>query len=71
MAVLRRGDFDAFRLRGMAKKAKNGPQPRRLLTLAAIYDGATQTEAAKIGGVGFRSSGIGCCGSTCGVPMVS
>jgi len=27
---------------------------RRLLALAAIYDGATRTEAAKIGGVGLQ-----------------
>jgi hypothetical protein len=46
MAVLVRGDFDASRL--LAKKTKDGPQDRRLLALAAIYDGATRTEAAKI-----------------------
>jgi len=40
--------------RGLAKKSKDGPQARRLLTLAAIYDGATRTEAAKIGGVGLQ-----------------
>ena len=34
-----------------ARKTKDGPQARRLLALAAIYDGATRTEAAKIGGV--------------------
>jgi transposase len=34
--------------------SKDGPQARRLLTLAAIYDGATRTEAAKIGGVGLQ-----------------
>jgi transposase len=49
-----RGDFDAARLRGLAKKTKDGPQARRLLSLAAIYDGATRTEAAKIGGVGLQ-----------------
>ncbi len=49
-----RGDFDAAWLRGVAKKTKDGPQARRLLTLAAIYDGATRTEAAKIGGVGLQ-----------------
>ena len=54
MAVSLRGDFDASRLRGLAKKTKDGPQARRLLTLAAIYDGATRTEAAKIGGVGLQ-----------------
>jgi hypothetical protein len=47
-----RRDFSAARLRGLAKKTKDGPQARRLLTLAAIYDGATRSEAAKIGGVG-------------------
>ena len=46
-----RGDFKAFQLRALARKTKDGPQARRLLTLAAIYDGATRTEAAKIGGV--------------------
>jgi transposase len=49
-----RGDFGAARLRGLAKKTKDGPQARRLLALAAIYDGATRTEAAKIGGVGLQ-----------------
>jgi transposase len=38
----------------LAKKTKDGPQARRLLTLAAIYDGATRTGAAKIGGVGLQ-----------------
>ena len=33
---------------------KDGPQARRLLALAAIYDGATRNEAAKIGGVGLQ-----------------
>jgi transposase len=54
MAVLLRSDFDAARLRRFAKKAKDGPQARRLLALAAIYDGATRTEAAKIGDVGLQ-----------------
>src|SRR5271169_3631083 len=54
MAVLLRGDFDARQLRGLAKETKDGPQARRLLALAAIYDGATRTEAAKIGGVGLQ-----------------
>ena len=49
-----RGDFKASQLRGLAKKTKDGPQARRLLTLAAIYDGATRTEAAKIGAVGLQ-----------------
>jgi transposase len=54
VAIPLRRDFDAPRLRGLAKKTKNAPQARRLLALAAIYDGATRTEAAKIGGVGLQ-----------------
>jgi transposase len=54
VAVPLRGDFGASQLRGLAKKTKDGPQARRLLALAAIYDGATRTEAAKIGGVGLQ-----------------
>jgi transposase len=49
-----RRDCSTPQLRGLVKKTKDGPQARRLLTLAAIYDGATRTEAAKIGGVGLQ-----------------
>ena len=49
-----RRDFDSLQLRGLAKKTKDGPQTRRLLALAAIYDGAKRTDAAKIGGVGLQ-----------------
>ncbi|WP_246663778.1 IS630 family transposase [Tardiphaga sp. vice278] len=49
--VALRVDFKASQLRLLARKTKNGPQARRLLALAAIYDGATRTEAARIGGV--------------------
>ena len=34
-----------------ARRSKNAAQARRLLALAAVYDGATRTEAARIGGV--------------------
>ena len=50
-AIGLREDFDAKALRALAKRAKDGPQARRLLALAAIYDGAARSEAAKIGGV--------------------
>jgi transposase len=50
-AIGLRKDFSAEALRAIARRAKDGPQARRLLTLAAIYDGATRSEAAKIGGV--------------------
>ena len=46
--------FDGSRLRVLARKSKDGPQARRLLALAAIYEGATRSEAAKIGGVGLQ-----------------
>jgi hypothetical protein len=49
-----RRDFGASQLRGLAKKTNDGPQARRLLALAAIYDGATRTEAAMIGGAGLQ-----------------
>ena len=39
-----RQDFDASQLRGLARKTKDGPQARRLLALAAIYNGATRTD---------------------------
>src|ERR1700675_4382767 len=52
--VALRGDFKASQLRGLARKTKDAPQARRLLALAAIYDDATRTEAAKIGGVGLQ-----------------
>lgn len=51
MPIPLRVDFDAAQLRAVARRTKDGPQARRLLALAAIYDGATRTEAAKIGGV--------------------
>lgn len=51
MPVRLRADFDAAAVRAHAKKSKDGPQARRLLTLAAIYEGARRTDAAKIGGV--------------------
>lgn len=51
MPIALRGDYDAVQLRTLARKTKDAPQARRLLALAAIYDGATRTEAAKIGNV--------------------
>ncbi len=51
MAIPVRADFDAAGLRLAARRTKDGAQARRLLALAAIYDGASRTEAARIGGV--------------------
>ena len=46
-----RDDYDASRLCAEARKTKDAGQARRLLALAAIYDGSSRTEAAEIGGV--------------------
>jgi transposase len=51
MPIPLRADFDARMMRAAAKRSKDAPQARRLLALAAIYDGATRSDAAKIGGV--------------------
>ncbi len=51
MPIPLRSDFDAFQLRALARKTKDGPQVRRLLALAAIYEGALRSGAARIGGV--------------------
>jgi len=50
-AIGLRDDYGSGGLRAAAKRSKDGRQARRLLALAAIYEGATRTEAAKIGGV--------------------
>src|SRR3979490_336089 len=51
MPIPLRGDFDAPRLRAIARGTKDAAQTRRLLALAAVYDGARRSEAAAIGGV--------------------
>jgi transposase len=53
-AIGLRDDYGSDALRAAAKRSKDGAQARRLLALAASYDGATRTEAAKIGGVGLQ-----------------
>ena len=50
-AVRLRTDFTAGGLRRLAKKAKDVNQSRRLLSLAAVLDGMSRTEAALIGGM--------------------
>ena len=51
MPIPLRADFDAAGLRAAARQTKDAAQARRLLALAAIHDGASRTEAARIGGV--------------------
>ena len=51
-AALRlREDYDAQELRGLARASRDADQTRRLLALAAIYEGASRGAAAAIGGV--------------------
>ena len=53
MPIALRGDYDAEMVRAVARRSKDGPQARRNFGsgLAAVYEGARRTEAAKIGGV--------------------
>ena len=51
MPVPLRMDFDEAQLRAVARHTKHAGRARRLLALAAVYEGATRTDAAKIGGV--------------------
>ena len=44
-------DFDGAALRRLARSSRDAKQVRRLLALAAIYEGAPRSEAARIGGV--------------------
>lgn len=50
-AVGLRDDFTAADLRRLAGKAKDAAQARRLLALAAVYDGMDRATAARIGGM--------------------
>ena len=54
MPIPLRTDFEAQHLRALARTSRDATQARRLLALAAIYDGATRTEAARIGGVSLQ-----------------
>jgi len=46
-----RQDYDAARVRRMARESADADQVRRLLALAVIYEGGSRTEAAEVGGV--------------------
>lgn len=50
-----RSDFEAPALRRLARSATDPGQVRRLLALAAIYDGEPRSAAAAIGGVGLQT----------------
>ena len=46
-----RDDYDSLELQRLAKRSRDPRQVRRLLALAAAYDGMSRTEAAKVGGM--------------------
>jgi len=48
-AIPLRQDFGASQLRGLAKRAEDAGQTRRLLSLAAVLDGKSREAAAEIG----------------------
>ena len=50
-----RDDFSSSDLCRLAKRSSDAGQARRLLALAAIYDGASRTDAAAIGAVGLQT----------------
>ena len=54
-AIALRDDFDGRALRRLAKGTKDAAQARRLLALAAIYDGGSRGDAARIGDVGLQT----------------
>lgn len=50
-AIALRTDYTAGEVRRLAKRAKDVGQTRRLLAIAAVLDGASRAEAAKVGGM--------------------
>ncbi len=50
-AIQIRADYDASQLRRLAKQSRCSRQSRRLLSLAAIYDGMSRADAARVGGM--------------------
>ena len=50
-AIEVRADYTAGEVRRLARRAKDAAQTRRLLAIAAVLDGASRKEAAKIGGM--------------------
>ena len=50
-AVPLRGDYTTGEVRRLATRAKDAGQARRLLAIAAVLDGSSREEAAKVGGM--------------------
>ncbi len=45
--VTLRSDYDAVRLRQLARRSKDAPQTRRLLALAVIYEGGSRNPSGR------------------------
>ena len=54
-AVRLRDDYDSDGLRKLAGRSKDARQARRLLSLAAVYEGKSREEAADCGGMDRQS----------------
>ena len=50
-AVVLRKDYTAAEVRRLAGSCRDGAQARRLLSIAAVYDGMKRHDAARIGGM--------------------
>jgi transposase len=50
-AIAVQADYTSSEVRRFAKRAKDAAQARRLLAIAAVLDGSSREEAAKIGGM--------------------
>ncbi len=53
-AIRLRDDYSAKEVRRLAARCKDANRSRRLLAIAAIYDGMNRGEAARIGGMDRR-----------------
>ena len=62
-----REDYNAPDLRALAKASRDANQTRRLLALAAIYDGASAARRPRSAVSERRQCGIGCWPSTSNV----
>ena len=58
-----RTDYDAVQARALARKATDPNQVRRLLAIAAVYDGMNRRDAAAVGGMDRQSLRDWCTGS--------
>jgi len=50
-AIALRTDYSSKELRSLARRVKNVGQARRLLAIAAVLDGSSREDAAKVGGM--------------------